>query len=613
MFALFSNDSPDAQTTARLSQEIVLQALVENAYDSIYFKDLNGRFSFVNQNKARRHGEAHAADMIGKSDADYLQSDVAQALYQAERIIMQSGKPVVGVTEKLIRTDGSVYWTSASKYPLLDLHGQVIGLWGISRDITEEIIAKEALLRSEARFKALVENVSDVIEIIGSDNKTTYVSPNIRKFFGWTPEEMINQESQDFIHPDDRERTLYEFNKLIEQDEASVSVECQILHKDGHYSPIEVTAVNLIHHEHIQGVLLNYHDISERKQKEREILYLNYHDVLTGLYNRAFYQEERLRLDTPRQLPISLIMGDVNGLKLTNDAFGHVEGDKLLTVVAGILRQCCRKEDIIARIGGDEFCILLPQTDSGAACLICERIYQACAEYDCGSGPRTFHPSISLGHATKVSEKDALDDVFKEAEARMYRRKLQEHKSMHSAIINSIQATLNEKSHDTEDHSLRMSELSRKLGQALDLSDNELIELDLLAALHDIGKISIEDRILQKSGTLTEEEWASIRKHPLVGYRIAQASTELARIAKYILSHHERWDGRGYPHGLSGEDIPLLSRVIAVIDAYDAMTQDRPYRRALSQGEAIREIITHAGDQFDPQVARVFVEKVLHQ
>ena len=193
----------------------------------------------------------------------------------------------------------------------------------------------------------------------------------------------------------------------------------------------------------------------------------------------------------------------------------------------------------------------------------------------------------------------------------MYRRKLLEHKSTHGAMISSIKATMTETSHETEEHSERMVKLSRALGRELKLSDQQLVDLDLVSTLHDIGKICIHEKILAKPGKLTREEWAEIKKHPEAGYRITQASSELTRVAQYILCHHERWDGKGYPSGLAGQSIPLLSRVIAVVDAYDAMTQDRPYRKAMAREVAIEEIVLNAGTQFDPDIARIFVEKVL--
>ena len=164
-----------------------------------------------------------------------------------------------------------------------------------------------------------------------------------------------------------------------------------------------------------------------------------------------------------------------------------------------------------------------------------------------------------------------------------------------------------EKSHETEEHSERLAALTRMVGEALKLSQIELDHLELLATLHDIGKVGIDDRILGKPGKLTAEEWLEMKKHPEIGYRIAAASPELVSISEFILSHHEHWDGSGYPKGLAGEAIPLLSRIIAVTDAYDAMTENRVYRKAMDRESAIAEIKNNAGTQFDPEIAKLFV------
>src|SRR5665648_497336 len=345
--------------------------------------------------------------------------------------------------------------------------------------------------------------------------------------------------------------------------------------------------------------------------QNEEISYISYHDFLTGLYNRIYFEEEKKRLDTPRQLPISIIMGDVNGLKLINDGFGHSKGDEVLIEIAKILKSCCREEDIVSRIGGDEFGILLPKTDSQSAQRICDSIYDTCKGYALDGS--SIYPSISLGYVTKNFETETMDNILMTAEESMSRHKLLESKSAHSSIIASIKVIMFEKSQETEEHAERMAQLSKSIGLAMSLTDDQLNELELLATLHDIGKMGVDAKILSKPGKLSDEEWAEMRKHPEVGFRIAQATSELIPIANYILCHHERWDGKGYPQGLIGEQIPLLSRIVAIADSFDAMTNDRAYRSAMTKGEAIEEIRRNSGTQFDPEVTRVFIEKVLGQ
>ncbi len=595
-----------------LDDKFIVRTIMENSSDSIYFKDLSGRFVYVNNVKASNNGVDDPAKMIGKTDHDFMSRENANEIALQEKRIVETGEAIIGLTEKFVRNDGRATWASVSKSPVYDDNKRVIGVFGISRDITETERAKSKLIANEKRNEIIFDNISEVIEIIDVNGITTYQSSNTSKLMGWDPLESVNKSTFDFVHPDDLEMLIVKFNEIVTRPGSTASAEFRARKGDGSYAYVELYAKNMLDNEYINGIVLNYHDISLRKKQEEKIFYLSYHDSLTGLYNRSFFEEEKKRLDTERQLPFSIIMGDVNGLKLTNDSYGHAEGDKLLTGIARILKECCRKEDIIARIGGDEFCILLPQTDSEYTHSICDRIYESC--WICRDEEKTtgkLYLSISLGCATKTDSQQSIDDIFKEAEDYMYRRKLLEQDTTRSSIINSIQATMHEHTHETEEHSDRLVCMSVSLGKTLGLADEQLLELDFLSRLHDIGKICIDDSILSKPGELNEEEWDKIRQHPEVGFRIAQASAELIRISHLILNHHERWDGTGYPQGLKGKNIPLLSRIVAVTDAYDAMTQDRPYRKALTKAGAINEIIENSGSQFDPDIARVFVEQIL--
>lgn len=345
-------------------------------------------------------------------------------------------------------------------------------------------------------------------------------------------------------------------------------------------------------------------DITEQKQAEARIKYLSFYDDLTGLFNRAFFEEELRRLDTERQLPISLILIDVNGLKFVNDAFGRSEGDRILIDTTRIIEESCRREDIVCRWGGDEFIILLPQCSEEDAEKICRRIKTAPLKND-----RNLIPiSLAMGKATKREISQNIQGVLSDAEDRMCRNKLLESKSSRNSVLASLQKTLQERTHETEEHELRLQNLALKIGRTIGLSGNELDELVLLAALHDIGKIAVPDHILKKPGPLSTEEWVIMKRHTEIGYRIALASPELASISELILTHHERWDGAGYPKGLKGKEIPLLSRILSIIDAFDAMTNNRPYRKAISKENAFAELNHNAGAQFDPELVEIFIE-----
>ena len=335
---------------------------------------------------------------------------------------------------------------------------------------------------------------------------------------------------------------------------------------------------------------------------------MSYYDSLTGLYNRRYLEEEFKRLDTARNLPISIIMGDVNGLKLTNDAFGHNMGDKLLIKTVKAIKSACRSEDIAARWGGDEFVVLLPKTKREEAELIVERIKSECSRMRIGS----LNVSVSLGWDTKETKDQELSKILKSAEDHMYKYKVSESGSVRGNIITAIFNTIHEKNLRIESHSKRVSRLCQQIGGAMNLPETDIAELRLGGLLHDIGKVAIDDGILQKKERLTEQELAEIKRHSDIGYRILNTAPEMTDIALYVLSHHERFDGMGYPRGIKQKEIPLISRIIAVADSYDAMTNERPYNRVLSPDMAIEELEKNKGTQFDPDIVDVFIEKVVN-
>lgn len=341
-----------------------------------------------------------------------------------------------------------------------------------------------------------------------------------------------------------------------------------------------------------------------KHQDNLKIKKLSYYDSLTGIYNRRFFEEELKRLDTVRQLPISIIMADLNGLKIINDSYGHKMGDYLLQRAAELLKNSIRKEDILARQGGDEFVILLPQTEKKEAAKIIRRIKTKTGMIKGTSVPL----SIALGQGTKIDKNEDLEETLKRADDQMYKNKLSESRSSKSNIVEGLINALEAKSNETKEHVLRMKKLALSFAEKLELSESEKNRLSLLAELHDIGKINISEEILNKPDKLNQKEWEIMKNHTEQGYKIASSSEEFAAVADDIFSHHERWDGSGYPRQLEGIKIPFLARVIALVDAYDVLTHQRPYSSAVSREEAIVEIKSCAGTQFDPDLAAEFVK-----
>lgn len=342
--------------------------------------------------------------------------------------------------------------------------------------------------------------------------------------------------------------------------------------------------------------------LGELESAYKDIFNLSYSDKLTRLKNRAYIENKFEKLDKGGNTNYSIIMGDVNGLKLVNDTFGHKKGDRLISKIGAILESVCSKDDIIARWGGDEFIILIIDKEHSYLSSLIQNIKSEC-ERVTNFG---FKISIALGSAEK-NEQISSEEVMNLAEERMYRSKLTESKSSRNGMVMSLEKTLYEKHSETEEHTQRIKELSVKLGKKLNLSQDKLSELELLSSLHDIGKIGIPDHILMKPGKLASEEWEIMKHHTEIGYRIAKATPELSHVADEILCHHEKFDGTGYPQGLIGEAIPILSRIINVVDSFDVMTHKRVYKEASNMDYAIEELKRCSGTQFDPYMVNEFI------
>lgn len=452
-------------------------------------------------------------------------------------------------------------------------------------------------LLTDSWFEALVENSCDGIYRSTPEGRYVYVNDALVRMLGYnSKQELMAINIPEDLYANSSERPS--------ADQRNVTFTRQLKRKDGTYIWAEISSWVLSDEK---GTLIYYQgvvrDITKRKEAELRNAYLSFHDSLTGLYNRAYFEEEMRRLDRERQLPISIIMGDVNGLKLTNDGLGHSAGDEMLRQTARVLRRACRAEDIIARWGGDEFVILLPKAPESVAKSICQRITEACRSVRLGP----IGLSIALGYATKTDPRQKLTSILDKAENWVYQRKLLEGMNQRVDIVNSLDAALREKGIETEEHITSIADLANRTARVLGLSENDLNGLKLLARLHDIGKIAIPDTILNKQGPLSEDEWTLMKKHPEIGYRIVIALPDLAPIGESVLAHHERWDGNGYPRGLKRKEIPLLARIISVVDAYDVMTRGRPYLPAVAPDKALDMIRKGAATQFDPEIVEAFL------
>lgn len=350
------------------------------------------------------------------------------------------------------------------------------------------------------------------------------------------------------------------------------------------------------------GFYLKVRNAMAMKNKIDHVAFVKNHDELTGLGTRKYFETEVQNCIDHGVLPLSVIIVDINGLKVINDAYGHDIGDNTLREVSDILRNLNIRNASVSRWGSDEMAILIPEGNSNTAQDVIKNIKNKIKK------EKNFNYDISFGWATEERSLSHAGYLMQKAEDSLYSNKILEPTSIRRNMINSIVNTLQQKNPREEMHSQRVSLISEKIAAELGFSEYERKRVRLAGLMHDIGKISINEEVLNKPGRLNEEEWQQIKKHPENGFKILSTSVDTMEIANAILAHHERWDGKGYPKGIAGENIPMMARIIAVADTFDAMTSMRPYRQTSDEAEAIEEIRKCAGTQFDSFVVDAFVK-----
>ncbi|WP_240544473.1 HD domain-containing phosphohydrolase [Exiguobacterium algae] len=506
------------------------------------------------------------------------------------------------------------YRTVDGEYRSIEWHSKVQGnyIYAVAKDVTDRIQLEEKLAERDRLLTKLSDQVPGAIyqfELLPDATfNFPFFSRGLEELLGITSEEIMADADVVFsqIHPEDFPRVM----RSIEKSYSELTIwdaEFRVYTRDGRLvwilgssRPEKIADHHVLWHGYIG-------DITEKKKYEKEIEYLSYHDQLTGVKNRRYFEETLSEFDEERHFPLSLIVIDINGLKLTNDAFGHLIGDELLVKAASILKQELRVKDQVARIGGDEFVILSPDTTLEEAKQISDRLSRLFTQQTVEGLPI----SASFGEAVKEDFTLSLTDVFNLAEDRMYHHKVSEKQSRRHHSIQLIMRTLYEKIPREEAHSQRVANYSGMLAEAMGFTGSEVNEIRTAAILHDIGKVAISNEILDKSGPLTDAEWREIKRHPEISYNILSTVPEYMSLSEIVLAHHERWDGKGYPKGLSDYEIPLASRMIAIADTFDVMVTGRPYRQAKSLEEALQLIQNESGGQFDPALVEIFFKKVV--
>lgn len=469
----------------------------------------------------------------------------------------------------------------------------------------------EIFLAKEKLYATLIA-VGEGVIAVDKNGFIDYMNPVAEKLTGWIYGDskelhfekifkMYNKETKQKI--DNPVQTVLELKKIVK-----LTDNILLMSKDGSNRLIENIASPIKDETgDILGVVLVFRDVTKQRERRNQIENLSYCDHLTGLFNRRYFEESINKLDIESNLPLSFVFADVNGLKTINDVFGHDIGDKLIKTVAKNIKDGCRSEDIVSRIGGDEFVMILPRTDSLMADDIVKRIIKKLDNEKI----MNIDISVAFGIGTKENKDESSTEILVQAEEFMYKKKISVKSNKRSAVINSIYKTLMSKSKKEAKHSNQVSLICEIMGKILKMDEYEVKELKTAGKFHDIGKIAIDESILSKSGKLTETQWHSMKQHTEIGYRLLGTSSEYYNISNFVRSHHEKWDGTGYPRNLKGEEIPIESRIIAIVDAYDRMISEKNDGKVLSLDEVIDEFKNKSGTYFDPKLVKIFIEEYL--
>lgn len=464
--------------------------------------------------------------------------------------------------------------------------------------------------KSERLFKTMFEEAPIGMSLTDMESGTIMnINQSYLDLLGYERDEMIGHRWEEFTHPGDMIVSEEATERMYSQEVDELNLDKRLIRKDGSvvWLNLSLSIFATVDMDHLESLGMAL-DVTERKSNEQRILWASDHDALTGLYNRVHFENYVQTLERQRGAHLAVAFIDVNGLKILNEAFGRDEGNHLLKRIAEIFETHLPEGDYLSRVGGDEFALFFfdKPLDEVEAILVA-----ASAEVADIDIMGSVAPSISWGASVVDWKHSSLNEAIKEAEMNLASRKVIDSPNMRDKAVYAIINTLYEKNRREELHSRRVAELCEKLARADGMGEKAASELRLVGLLHDIGKIAIDEVILNKDEELTDEEWRQMKRHCEIGYRLLSSVEEMAGFAHFVLCHHERYDGTGYPKQLKGEEIPLASRIITIADAYDAMTAPRPYRVPLTTEEAAREIKDCSHTQFDPRLAHIFVEQVI--
>jgi diguanylate cyclase (GGDEF)-like protein/PAS domain S-box-containing protein len=474
----------------------------------------------------------------------------------------------------------------------------------IVEDISAAKTMQNQLWIEKGRLETTLLSVGDAVISTDAEGKIVLFNIAAENLTGWR-QELALQKSVDQVFIIEGENIVQE--AIQNRRSIETSSTAMLLSKQGQLIAVEAIASPIFGTiGSIDGVVVVFRDNSEKRKQQQIMEKLGFRDALTGVRNRRAFDQEIIRLDKNRYYPLILVVADVNNLKLTNDAFGHEAGDELLKTVAKILINSCRDTDIVARIGGDEFVLLLPNTDAPYADTIIDRINATLEQHTIHDMPI----AVSFGHAIKLKKEETLKELFREAENSMYRRKISERPRTRKYIVDQLHALLFKQNPEEFTHAQSVSLYCQKVAQRAGMSEIEIDELRIAGFLHDIGKVALSSELLANEGLQDEFQGEKVLRHPEIGFNILSAAPQYAALGEIILAHHERVDGLGYPSGLEAAHISLAAKILAVCDFFAIMTDGAPAGMGMKKSDAIEHLKQESGNRFDSDVVALLIEKI---
>ena len=619
-------------------EQTLLRTLIDNLPDHIDVKDRHGRY-LLNNDSHRRLLHLQPGEVFGKTVWDFFPPDLAASYEADDRAVLSTGQPLLNREEQTLDRDGNRRWVSTTKTPLFGSDGAVAGLVGISRDITELKEAAESLRQSADKYRLLFQANPQPMWVY--DSKTlAFLAVNDTAIarYGYSREEFLTMTLAD-IRPAEEMPALMQ-NLMYSPPGTQISGPWRHRCKDGEILWVEIHSHSLQFNDHAARLVVA-NNVTERKRMEavtEQLLQQTKHllteaveradrDPLTGLLNhRAFHKrfEQEAGRAAQEGRPLAVAMMDLDNFKFFNDGYGHSVGDDVLRQVTLALNAASRPGDTLARFGGDEFVLLMPDTDAEEAVRQADRLVAGLSGvgYQPPGYDMVIPLTLSIGIAVFPDDGPERLETLAAADARLIRVKtggtgtgeltesLREHLACTRtdfSMLNALVTAVDNKDRYTRRHSEDVMAHSFQIAHELGLDEKARNQILLAALLHDVGKIGVPDRVLRKPGALTSEEFAALQQHPMMGAIIVGAVPGFEDTLDAIRHHHERWDGTGYPFGLKGMEIPIAARLMAVADAFSAMTTDRPYRKGMSEATALAVLEAGAGSQWDPDCVAAFL------